>query len=241
MKTAQKLNWLDILNYLWHKTCVPIFIERFLLPVLATLVVAVIIVNPMGMDNIQKVTLGLGVICIALFLAQTLHKYNESKETTNEPKPQVEIIWNKDDATYLMSHSAKKDGELPTYKVFIGVRNYTDQTIENLRVQIEYVRSGEIEARNIPLREKNSLSSYEQSYILNPKAELFFYIGECDSNRVFRVFSAIPDAQPLELGYNSNLSIAVDGKGISPIKRDLLLMWKKEGLITNNLPMAKSD
>jgi hypothetical protein len=75
---AQK--WLlEFNNHLWHKSYVPIYIERFLLPILATIAVSVIILNPIGMDTTQKVTLSATVLLFAFFLAYTLHKYNESK------------------------------------------------------------------------------------------------------------------------------------------------------------------
>lgn len=76
---ARKLHILEIVNYLWHKTAVPIFIERFLLAVLAAILFSVVFLNPMGMDNIQRVTLGIAVVCLAGFFAQTLHKHNEAK------------------------------------------------------------------------------------------------------------------------------------------------------------------
>jgi hypothetical protein len=57
MVSAQKSPILEIAYFLWHKTAVPIFIERYLLPALATLTIGVILLNPMGMDTIQRVTL----------------------------------------------------------------------------------------------------------------------------------------------------------------------------------------
>jgi hypothetical protein len=62
---------------------VPIYIERFLLPALATLFVGgLLILNPMGLDKTQRITLGIAVVFGAYFLAHTLYKHNQSKENT---------------------------------------------------------------------------------------------------------------------------------------------------------------
>lgn len=70
--------------YLWYKTAVPIFIERYLLPLLATATFVLIILNPMKFDRTQQVTLAVAVITFAYFLAHTLHKYNQEARKSEQ-------------------------------------------------------------------------------------------------------------------------------------------------------------
>ena len=52
----------------------PIFIERFLLPLLAAVIVTVIIVNPLKLDVRQQISLSVAVIALAYFCAHTIHR-----------------------------------------------------------------------------------------------------------------------------------------------------------------------
>ena len=52
----------------------PVFFERFVLPILATLVVGVILLNPFKLDRQQQLSLFLAVVCFAYFVGYTLHK-----------------------------------------------------------------------------------------------------------------------------------------------------------------------
>src|ERR1043166_8915980 len=68
--------------YLWHKTYVPTFIERFLLPVLVIIAAAVIITNPMQMDRQQRISLGIAILAFAYFVGHSLYAHQ------TQPKPQ---------------------------------------------------------------------------------------------------------------------------------------------------------
>jgi len=68
----------------WHKTSVPVFFEKFLLPAFAAIVVLVAITNPMGFDWQQRVSGALAVIFLAYFAAHTLH-LNQNKPNPNLP------------------------------------------------------------------------------------------------------------------------------------------------------------
>jgi len=57
---------------------VPIFIERYLLPTLAAMTIALVFLNPMKFDWTQRITGGLAVLFFAYFLAHTLHSYNQA-------------------------------------------------------------------------------------------------------------------------------------------------------------------
>jgi hypothetical protein len=68
----------DLVEWLWHKTAVPIFVERFLLSVLAGIIVLLLLSNPMKFDNTQRVTGILAVIFLAYFAAHSIHKLRTS-------------------------------------------------------------------------------------------------------------------------------------------------------------------
>lgn len=71
--------------YLWYKTAVPVFIERFLLAAMAAAFIAVVFVNPLSFDKIQRITAALALVFGAAFFAQTLYRHNEaSKKTTQD-------------------------------------------------------------------------------------------------------------------------------------------------------------
>jgi hypothetical protein len=61
----------------------PVFLERFVLPVLATAVITVIWLNPFRWDWQQRISLLLGVLFLAYFLGYTSYK---STRTTASPR-----------------------------------------------------------------------------------------------------------------------------------------------------------
>jgi len=71
-----------IARFLWYKTAVPVFIERYLLGLLGSATLLVLVVNPMNFDWIQRITLGVAILALAAFFAQTLHRYNLSSKDT---------------------------------------------------------------------------------------------------------------------------------------------------------------
>jgi hypothetical protein len=58
---------------------VPIFVERFILPLCAALVILLAVTNPMGFDNTQRVTGSVTLILLAYFLAHTIYKQPTAK------------------------------------------------------------------------------------------------------------------------------------------------------------------
>jgi hypothetical protein len=74
-------------RYLWHKTAVPVFLERFVLPVFAAAVILMAITNPMGFDITQRATGGLAVIFAAYFVAHSVYKYAHPA-----PQPDFAVI-----------------------------------------------------------------------------------------------------------------------------------------------------
>jgi hypothetical protein len=68
----------------------PIFLERFVLPVCATLMIGVILLNPMKMDLQQRVSLGIGVLAIAYFVGHSLQRnklLEQAKPPIVQPTP----------------------------------------------------------------------------------------------------------------------------------------------------------
>ena len=55
-----------IARRIWYETSVPVFLERFILPVLAAAIVTVIVLNPLKFDWQQQVSLAIAVSCLGL-------------------------------------------------------------------------------------------------------------------------------------------------------------------------------
>ena len=62
----------------------PIFLERFVLPVLATSVIGVIVLNPFKLDWQLRASLAIGVVAIAYFVGYTVHKKNRTQKTASK-------------------------------------------------------------------------------------------------------------------------------------------------------------
>ncbi|MFH1185446.1 MAG: hypothetical protein V1755_10475 [Chloroflexota bacterium] len=62
----------------WAGSIVPIFLERFILAVLATVAVGVFMVNPLQWDRTQQVGAVIVIIGVALFVAGTVYRMNKS-------------------------------------------------------------------------------------------------------------------------------------------------------------------
>jgi len=70
----QHRNSLEFTQWIWHKSAVPLFAERFILAVLAVSFAAVTITNPMQLDRTQRVSAAFTIVFAAYFLAHTLYK-----------------------------------------------------------------------------------------------------------------------------------------------------------------------
>jgi hypothetical protein len=72
---------------------VPIFLERFILPVFAAVVVLLALTNPMKFDTTQRITGVLALLFAAYFVAHTAHKHGKSapnvSDDTSISKPEV--------------------------------------------------------------------------------------------------------------------------------------------------------
>ena len=63
----------------------PIFLERFVLPALATALIAVVIINPLKFDWQQRLGLLVAVLGLAYFVARTVYVNNRSALTVQPP------------------------------------------------------------------------------------------------------------------------------------------------------------
>jgi hypothetical protein len=61
----------------------PVFLERFVLPILAAIVMGVCMLNPWKWDWNQRISLGLSMIFLAYFFAYT--SYQSKSETAKTP------------------------------------------------------------------------------------------------------------------------------------------------------------
>jgi hypothetical protein len=61
---------------------VPVFLEKFLLPLAVALVALIAGTNPMKFDWTQRVTGGLAIVFMAYFIAHTVHQHNLARATT---------------------------------------------------------------------------------------------------------------------------------------------------------------
>lgn len=67
------------MTWIWHKTSVPVFLEKFILPLFAAAVILLAVTNPMGFDWRQRVSGSLALILAAYFVAHTVHLSNQAK------------------------------------------------------------------------------------------------------------------------------------------------------------------
>jgi hypothetical protein len=83
---------LAFVYWLWHKTAVPVFLEKFMLPLFATVMVLVAITNPMKFDMSQRVAGTLALIFAAYFVAHTIHKERAEPRETHIEQQHIEPL-----------------------------------------------------------------------------------------------------------------------------------------------------
>ncbi len=78
----------------------PVFLEKYLLPITVTLTVLVMFTNPMNLDWNQRISGGLALLLGAYFVAHTVQKMNEARKTVSaEQTDSMRIV----PSTYLYS------------------------------------------------------------------------------------------------------------------------------------------
>jgi hypothetical protein len=78
---------IDPLLKIWYESYVPVFLEKFVLPVLAASIIAIIVLNPFNLDRQQRISLLIGVLAIAYFVGYSLYKGSAAKTTITPPSP----------------------------------------------------------------------------------------------------------------------------------------------------------
>jgi hypothetical protein len=66
-----------------------LWLERFIIPICAAVVISLSILNPLKMDWRQRVSLGLAVGLFAYFVAHTLHRTQAAAEPTTDPNQEL--------------------------------------------------------------------------------------------------------------------------------------------------------
>jgi hypothetical protein len=70
---------------IWYQCHVPVFLEKFLLPVLVTVGSAILVVNPMKFDWQSRISLFVGLLAIGYFVSHQLHLRNEALRAGTPP------------------------------------------------------------------------------------------------------------------------------------------------------------
>ncbi|SRR5260370_3842932 len=68
-----------------------LWLERFIIPICAAIVISLSILNPLKMDWRQRVSLGLAVAFFAYFVAHTLHKTEAATDPNQELKAALQV------------------------------------------------------------------------------------------------------------------------------------------------------
>jgi len=87
------MNRENIAQIIWWETDVPVFLEKFILPILAAAFMALMFVNPMKFDWRSRISLFIALTALAYFLSHMLHLRNEAirmgseKHSSQGPSP----------------------------------------------------------------------------------------------------------------------------------------------------------
>jgi hypothetical protein len=83
----------------WCETSVPVFLERFILPALATVLIGVILLNPLKVDWQQQTSLAVAVVALAYFVGHTVYKNNQRRDVAPAQQPVARLAENPTEAT----------------------------------------------------------------------------------------------------------------------------------------------
>jgi hypothetical protein len=72
---------------IWHNSAVPVWLERFALVVLAAAFSGIAVFNVLKMDGIQRTGIGIAILGATIYIAQTIHIFNQSKAVTPTSPP----------------------------------------------------------------------------------------------------------------------------------------------------------
>jgi hypothetical protein len=75
---------------IWHNFAVPVWLERFALVVLAAAFGGIVILNSLKMDGLQRTGIGIAILGLSIYIAQTIYIFNQSKMVA-PAAPQVSV------------------------------------------------------------------------------------------------------------------------------------------------------
>jgi hypothetical protein len=175
----------SITRYLWYKTAVPVFIERFLLPVFAAVLILLAFSNPMNFDWTQRITLGVALLLIAYFLAHTLHLHNtkekelakpitpvDSPPSAQSPAPAPDFK-----GTFLTRVIGRPESNSDATSIFLEVKitNLGIKSIaERYQLFVDVPGVGNVEGRRIALPNKLTLQMEDGSTEIYTDADALY-------------------------------------------------------------------
>lgn len=143
----------------------PVFLERFLLPLFAAAVLAIALTNPMRFDRTQRVTGSFALIFAAYFVAHTTFKLSGQTRTSPSPGTAVsENVHATDTAVAVATRVAPTVAGpklLVTYKRYArlsdGLILKNDGTEAALKIQVQEVSEGSwrLTFPNVPILQKD--------------------------------------------------------------------------------------
>ena len=80
------MNRSQFVEAVWNESYMPVFLERFVLPILVALAVGVCVFNPWKWDWNQRISLLLAVACLAYFFSYTSH-HSRTQAATGASQP----------------------------------------------------------------------------------------------------------------------------------------------------------
>ena len=107
-KWGRQTNRVDRIERKCYKSYVPVFLEKIVLPILATAVITVILLNPFRLDRPQRISLLVIVLATGYLIGHTLHK--QKLESAKPPAPAIEAPRKSGDATTSGSNSPANTG-----------------------------------------------------------------------------------------------------------------------------------
>jgi hypothetical protein len=71
---------------IWYESSVPVYLEKYLLPILATITTGIVLLNPMKFDIPSRIALFIAISAFAFLISHQLHLRNETIRTGTAPK-----------------------------------------------------------------------------------------------------------------------------------------------------------
>lgn len=89
--TIRRSFWAErrVFGQAWYKNRVPLWVERYLIPICAAIVFGIVILNPLKFDWQQRAALLVAVSAFAYFLAHTVHKSKSSSNQATLTDPRI--------------------------------------------------------------------------------------------------------------------------------------------------------